>query len=120
MFVLSILLFTIVGYNGDQYILRLLSRLALLPFIAGISYEVLKGLAHVDNPVTRALRWPGMQMQRLTTREPDEKMLEIAIVAMNVALHGLPENAPTTKEGYTVLSTYKESEKGYVFGGDEA
>ena len=119
-FVLSILLFTVVGYNGDQYILRLLSRLALLPFIAGISYEVLKGLAHVENGFTRAMRWPGMQMQRLTTRQPDEKMLEIAIVAMNVALHGLPKNAPVTKEGYTVLHSYKDSEKGYDFGGDEA
>ena len=117
-FVLSILLFTLVGYNGDQYILRLLSRLALLPFIAGISYEILKGLAHMDNAVTRALRWPGMQMQRLTTRQPDEKMLEIAIVAMNVALHGLPKNAPTTKEGYTVLHSYRESEKDYDFGGE--
>ena len=59
-----------------------------------------------------------MQMQRLTTRQPDEKMLEIAIVAMNVALHGLPRNAPTTKEGYTVLHSYRESEKDYDFGGE--
>ncbi len=119
-FTLSIILFTLVGYNGDQYILRLLSRLALLPIVAGVSYEVLKGLAHSDNKLTNALRWPGLQLQRLTTKQPDEKMLEIAIVAMNVALHGLPENAPTTEEGYTLLHSYKESEKGYVFPAEEA
>ena len=93
-------------------------RLLLLPVVAGISYEILKGLAHMDNKLTRALRWPGMQMQRLTTKQPDEKMLEIAIVAMNVALHGLPKNAPVTAEGYTVLHSYKESEKDYDFGGE--
>jgi len=118
-FTLSIILFTLVGYNGDQYILRLLSRLALLPVVAGVSYEVLKGLAHADNVFTNILRWPGLQLQRLTTKQPDEKMLEIAIVAMNVALHGLPQNAPTTAEGYTVLHSYKESEEGYLFPTEE-
>jgi len=119
-FTLSIILFTLVGYNGDQYILRLLSRLALLPIVAGVSYEILKGLAHSDNKITNALRWPGLQLQRLTTKQPDAKMLEIAIVAFNVALYGLPQNAPTTEEGYTLLHSYKESEKGYAFPAQEA
>ena len=113
-FVLSILLFTVVGYNGTVYIWRLLSRLALLPIVAGVSYEVLKGLAHKDNKLTRALRWPGMQMQRLTTKQPDAKMLEIAIVAMNVALHGMPEHAEIGEDGCAVLKDYRESEPGYV------
>ncbi len=114
-FALSIILFTLVGYNGDQYILRLLSRLALLPIVAGVSYEVLKGLAHSESKAARILRWPGLQLQRLTTKQPDAKMLEIAIVAMNVALYGLPKNAPTTGEGYTLLHSYKETEEGYTF-----
>lgn len=114
-FALSIILFTLVGYNGDQYILRLLSRLALLPIVAGVSYEALKGLAHSESKLAHVLRWPGLQLQRLTTKQPDAKMLEIAIVAMNVALYGLPEHAPTTEEGYTVLHSYKESEERYAF-----
>lgn len=119
-FALSIILFTLVGYNGDQYILRLLSRLALLPVVAGVSYEVLKGLAHSESKAARILRWPGLQLQRLTTKQPDAKMLEIAIVAMNVALYGLPKNAPVTQEGYTLLRSYKESEEGYAFPQEDA
>lgn len=119
-FALSIILFTLVGYNGDQYILRLLSRLVLLPVVAGVSYELLKGLAHSESKIAHILRWPGLQLQRLTTKQPDAKMLEIAIVAMNVALYGLPVNAPTTEEGYTLLHSYKESEEGYAFPQEDA
>lgn len=114
-FVISMLLFLVVGRGINVWIWRFLLHLALLPVVAGLSYEVLKGLAHADGPIVRALRWPGLQMQRLTTKQPDEKMLEVAIVSMNVALHGLPKNAPKTPEGYTVLHSYKESEPGYVF-----
>ena len=114
-FIISIALSLVVGQNIHQFIWRFLMHLALLPVVAGISYEVLKGLAHSDSRIAQILRWPGLQMQRLTTRQPDSKMLECAIVAMNVALHGLPENAPRTEEGYTLLHSYKESEPGYVF-----
>ena len=68
--------------------LRFLSRIILLPIVAGISYEVLKGLAHSESKIAKILRWPGMQMQRLTTRPPTNEMLEVAIVSMNVALYG--------------------------------
>ena len=98
-FVISIVLFTLVGYQGENFFLRLGSRLLLLPFVAGLSYEVLKGLAHSESPLARALRWPGMQMQRLTTRQPTDEMLEVAIVSMNVALHGLPKGCETTPGG---------------------
>ena len=101
-FVLAILLYTVLGYNGTNYMLRLLSRLALLPVVAGISYEVLRGLAHANGKLVNALRWPGLMMQKLTTRQPDEKMLEVAIAAMNAALHGLPDGEKT-QEGYTVV-----------------
>ncbi|NLD52699.1 MAG: DUF1385 domain-containing protein, partial [Clostridiales bacterium] len=85
-----------------SYLLRVASRLVLLPLVAGISYEVLKGLAHANSPLARALRWPGMQLQRLTTREPTLDMLEVAIASMNAALHGLPEGERTEK-GYVIL-----------------
>jgi uncharacterized protein YqhQ len=108
-FVLAILLYTIAGYNGSSYILRLLSRLALLPVVAGISYEILKGLAHAEGKLVRALRWPGLMMQKLTTRTPDDKMLEVAIAAMNAALYGLPEGEKT-QDGYTVVNAAPQAE----------
>lgn len=113
-FVISIILFTAVGYQGNIYILRLLSRLALLPVVAGVSYEVLKLLAHSESLLVRALRWPGLQLQRLTTRKPDDGMVEVAIVAMNVALYGIPAHAERTAEGWAVLKDYRESDSAYV------
>jgi uncharacterized protein YqhQ len=113
-FVISIVLFTLVGYQGNSFVWRLLSRLALLPIVAGVSYEVLKGLAHSESRLARALRWPGMQMQRLTTRPPTDEMVECAIVAMNVALHGMPKYAPRTAEGWAVLKGYAESDPDYA------
>ncbi len=64
---------------------RLLRSLCLLPIVAGFSYEALKALAHSEKWYVKALRWPGMQLQRLTTREPDDSMLEVAIEAMKIA-----------------------------------
>ena len=115
-FAISILIFTAFGYQGSNYFLRLGSRLLLLPFGAGISYEVLKGLAHHDTPLIRALRWPGMQLQRLTTKPPTDSMVEIAIVAMNVALHGMPKEQPgveLTEEGYALMTDYRFSDPSY-------
>ncbi|HNW85475.1 MAG TPA: DUF1385 domain-containing protein [Candidatus Limiplasma sp.] len=112
-FVISIILFTLVGYQGNSFIWRLLSRLALLPIVAGVSFEALKGLAHSESRTARILRWPGLQMQRLTTRPPTDEMVECAIVAMNVALHGMPEHAARTPEGWAVLKGYAESDPSY-------
>ena len=72
----------------------MLVHLCLLPVVAGVSYEVLKGLAHSESKIAKILRWPGLQLQRLTTRQPDDGMLECAIISMNVALYGLPKDAP--------------------------
>lgn len=58
-------------------------RLLLLPLVAGVSYEILKLLALSDNIIVRIIRWPGLQLQRLTTKEPDDKMIEVAIAAFN-------------------------------------
>lgn len=109
-FVISMLLFTFAGYNGDSVLLRFLSHLALLPVVAGVSYETLKYLAHHDGKWVKALRWPGMQMQRLTTRPPDAAMLECAIVSMNVALHGLPADAELDERKCWVIRDYRLSE----------
>ena len=118
--VISMVLFLFVGRDISAFLPRFLLHLALLPVVAGVSYEVLKGLAHRDNWFTRAARWPGLQMQRLTTKEPTKEMLEVAIVSMNVALHGMPKNAPLTEEGWAILTDYKQSEEGYEFPVEEA
>lgn len=111
-FTISIFLFLVLNvvFPISNYFLRLFAHLLMLPIVAGISYEVLKGLAHSDSKVAKILRWPGMQMQRLTTREPDEAMLECAIVSMNVCLYGLPKDAPRTEEGWVMLRSYTESD----------
>ena len=112
-FVISIVLFTLVGYQGNSFVWRLLSRLALLPIVAGVSYEALKSLAHSETRLAKMLRWPGMQLQRLTTRPPTDEMVECAIVAMNVALYGMPAHAKRTPEGWAVLHSYAESDPDY-------
>ena len=117
-FCISILLFLLMNVTVlkpvSNYFLRFLAHLAMLPVVAGISYELLMGLAHSDSGLARILRWPGMQMQRLTTREPDEKMLECAIVSVNVVLNGIPDHTPKTPEGWAVFKDYHESEPGYT------
>ena len=65
--------------------------------------------------IAKILRWPGLQLQRLTTRQPDDGMLECAIISMNVALYGLPKDAPRTEEGWAILTSYEQSEPDYVF-----
>ena len=114
---ISIILFLILNILVpiSHYFLRLLFHLAMLPLVAVVSYEVLMGLAHSNSKGACILRWPGMQMQRLTTREPDESMLECAIVSVNVVLNGFPEGCPKTPEGWGIFHSYQESEPGHVF-----
>ncbi|MBE5776130.1 MAG: DUF1385 domain-containing protein [Clostridiales bacterium] len=102
--VIDVLVLMVTGFDlGGNYLLRVLSRLLLLPVVAGISYESLKALAHHDSVLTRILRWPGMQMQRITTHNPTDEMLQVAIVSMKTALSGLPEGE-MTPEGWVRLT----------------
>ena len=79
--IISIFVFSFTGV--DNIFLRLVSRVVLLPVIAGISYELLKWTGrHMDSAVVRAIAWPGLQIQRMTTAEPDEDMLEVALTAL--------------------------------------
>ena len=115
-FLISIFLFLVLNVLVpiSNFFLRFLFHLAMLPIVAGISYELLLGLAHSRSRGACILRWPGMQMQRLTTREPDASMLECAIVSVNVVLNGIPEHAKRTPEGWAVFTDYHQSEPGYV------
>ncbi len=78
--ILSIIVFSFIP--KFNIILDLLTRLACVPLLAGLSYEVIHWSAKHDNMLTRALSWPGLMLQRLTTKEPDDSMLEVAIAAM--------------------------------------
>ena len=78
------------------------------------------GLAHSEGKAACILRWPGMQMQRLTTREPDASMLECAIVSVNVVLNGIPDHCRKTPEGWAIFTDYRQSEPGYVPPAEEA
>jgi len=115
-FCISILLFLVLNVLVpiSNFFLRFLFHLAMLPVVAGVSYEVLMGLAHSESKSACVLRWPGMQMQRLTTREPDQRMLECAIVSVNVVLNGIPDHAKRTPEGWAVFTDYHQSEPGYI------
>ncbi|NLW59985.1 MAG: DUF1385 domain-containing protein [Firmicutes bacterium] len=78
----------IFSFLGEQTVLmRFLSRILLLPLIAGVSYEIIKfSSKHQSNFFWQALSWPGLMLQRLTTREPDDGQLEVAIMALKEVL----------------------------------
>lgn len=86
--IVSILLFALLP-RVDMVILRVLMRLALLPVVAGLSYEIIKLAGRSKNKCVGWLSKPGLWLQKLTTREPDETQIEVAIASMKPCI---PEN----------------------------
>lgn len=90
--VVSVLLFSLTSWLlaimnvGNNVWIKVLVRIVLLPLVASVSYEVLKFLAKYDNPLVRALKAPGLWLQKLTTKQPDDSMVEVAITAFNTVL----------------------------------
>ena len=78
--VISILFFLVI--RPETLWLRLVSRILLIPVIAGVSFEFLRLAGNSDNPIVNLLSRPGLMLQGLTTKEPDEKMAEVAICAV--------------------------------------
>ena len=78
--VVSIPLFAVIHVNTGLW--RVVLRLALLPVIAGVSYEFIRLAGQTDNKIVNILSKPGMMMQKLTTTEPDDSMIEVAIAAV--------------------------------------
>lgn len=78
--VISILFFLVI--RPETLWFRLVSRILLIPVIAGVSFEFLRLAGNSDNPVVNLLSKPGLMLQGLTTKEPDEKMAEVAICAV--------------------------------------
>ncbi|MCM1334812.1 MAG: DUF1385 domain-containing protein [Bacteroides sp.] len=93
--IISILVYSVVPITNAFFVeafgateavamlLRVVCKLLLLPVIVGISYEVIRLAGRYDNIVTRIVSAPGLALQRLTTNEPDDSMIEAAIAAMN-------------------------------------
>lgn len=88
--IVSILLFSILPWSSTG--LRVVLKLLLLPFVMGISYELIKLAGRYDNLATRIISAPGVWLQHLTTFEPDDSMIEVAIAAVKPVLPEKPED----------------------------
>ena len=111
--IVSLLLFSFLGW--PNLALRILSRVLLIPVIAGISFELLRLAGRSNGKLVRFLSWPGLQLQRLTTMEPTRDQLEVAILSLKAVLvdPATPEiNSFVDKDGNKVRSRAEEEEAG--------
>ena len=76
----SVILFFFIRVESP--VLRVLLRIALIPVISGISYELIRLAGRSSNPIVQIISAPGLWMQRITTREPDDSMIEVAIASV--------------------------------------
>jgi len=88
--VVSIILFSFISW--ENAITRLLLRLLLLPVVAGISYEIIKFAGRSKSKCMKIVSLPGMWLQKITTREPDDSQLEVAIASLTAVLTGNKED----------------------------
>ena len=86
---ISMAIFMIPIFPVENWFLRFLCKLAFLPVVSGISYELIKIAGRYDNFVTKIISAPGKALQRITTKEPDESQIEVAIASMEPVI---PEN----------------------------
>jgi len=100
--VVSILVFAVVQWPAWYWLI--ISRVVLIPLIAGISYEIIKWSGrHEDNVVIRAIMMPGLALQWLTTRQPDQSQIEVALGALGRVIELEPlDRAPV--EGVEVMA----------------
>ncbi|MGC8781273.1 MAG: DUF1385 domain-containing protein [Anaerolineae bacterium] len=110
-FLLSVMVIAVVifaPFHFENLFLRLASRIVLIPAVAGLAYEFMRfTAARVDRPWVRGLIAPGLALQRLTTREPDEQMLECAIAALKpvLAADGIAIAAPDEAQPAALAAT---------------
>lgn len=103
----SVVLFFFIRVENPAY--RILLRVALIPVIAGISYEIIRLAGKSNNILVRIISAPGMWLQRLTTKEPDESMVEVAIAAVEAVFDWKAYLLETF--GYEVDDSWLEEEK---------
>ncbi len=87
---ISIVLYAVLPWTGTA--LRVVYKLAMLPLLVGVSYEVIKWAGRSHSWLSRAVSQPGLWLQRLTTYEPDDSMIEVAIAAITPVLPQNPED----------------------------
>ncbi|MEA4847708.1 MAG: DUF1385 domain-containing protein [Clostridiaceae bacterium] len=87
--IVSILLFSMFSWSG--VLMRLLIRILFIPVVAGISYEIIKWAGRSQSKLSCIVSAPGMWLQKLTTREPDDKQIEVAVEALKSVLVADPE-----------------------------
>ena len=102
---ISILVYTLLPINSELFIeafgvskfigdmLRICCKIIFLPIVVGISYELIRIAGRYDNVVTKIISAPGLAIQRLTTKEPADEMIEVAIASMKPVLPEKPEDA---------------------------
>ena len=91
---LSIIAFSLVG--KQEPLVMIASRILLIPVIAAVGYEILRwGARHRKNPIVKAIMYPGILVQMITTKQPSTDMIEVAIVSMEQALQADGETLPT-------------------------
>ncbi|MEG2016846.1 MAG: DUF1385 domain-containing protein [Clostridium sp.] len=81
--VISIIIFSFTGWESIGQ--RVVSRILLLPLVSGVTYEVIRWLGKSESTISKIIAWPGLLLQKITTKEPDEKMLEVAIASLKSA-----------------------------------
>ena len=100
--VVSIFVFAVVGRPAWYWLI--LSRVVLVPLIAGISYEIIKFAGrHEDNRVVRVIMAPGLALQWMTTKQPDRGQIEVAITALEKIIELEPQDRPPV-EGVEVMA----------------
>ncbi len=90
--VMIVSMFVFLFLNIDTVWIRIVSRILLVPVIAGISYEIIKWAGRNDNILVKIVSAPGLALQLVTTKEPDDSMIEVAIAALNGVLEDEPED----------------------------
>lgn len=81
--VISIIIFSFTGWKSITQ--RIVTRILLLPLVSGITYEVIRWLGKSNSGISKFIAKPGLMLQKITTQEPDESMLEVAIAALKSA-----------------------------------
>jgi hypothetical protein len=100
---ISIVVFTFIGKPAN--VLQHLTRIACMPLIAGVAFEFIRlSGKYFDRPIVRVLAWPGMQFQRLTTREPDLDMCAVAIASLEKVMDDPALRSARAQGGTTDVS----------------
>ena len=79
----SVFVISFTGWGG--FLERIIIRILLLPVVSGITYEIIKWLGKSNSKISQIIAWPGLQLQRLTTREPDDNQIEVGIASLKAA-----------------------------------